>query len=133
MRVNLIPKQISDLSALIKDSETLLKKDAVSLEEKTDFKKKCVLIFVEIIKLNHTNTTTKLARQGLKYEVIKYKSPICRWINNLITEARDHITFDAPYLKKKTDSDYYKTYIFWTKQRLEGIRKYLKEYTGIKR
>ncbi len=40
MTVDLIPKQISDLSTLIDDSEILLKKDAVSLEEKTDFKKK---------------------------------------------------------------------------------------------
>jgi|GEM_PF-3206319 len=133
MTVDLIPKQISDLSTLIDDSEILLKKDAVSLEEKTDFKKKCATIFVEIINARHKNTTTELAKQGLKYEVRKIKNSTCRWIYNLITEARDHITFDAPYLKKKTDSDYYKTYIFWTKQRLEGIRKYLKEYTGIKR
>ncbi|PXY02712.1 hypothetical protein DF185_01050 [Marinifilum breve] len=133
MEKDLIPNQISDLSALIKDSEALLKKDAVSLEEKTDFKKKCAISFVEIINAKQINTATELAKQGLKYEVIKIKNPTCRWIYNLITEARDHITFDAPYIKKKTDSDYYKTYIFWTKQRLEGIRKYLKEYTGIKR
>ena len=122
-----ISKNILDLNALIKGSDSLLKNNSVNLLEKTDFKKKCATIFIEIINLKYNDTITKLAQQGLNYEVKRIQNPIYRWFYNLFTEARDNITFDAPYLKKRTDSDYYKTYIFWTKQRLLGITKHLNE------
>ncbi len=116
-----ISKNISDLNALIKDSDSLLIKDSVNLLEKSYFKKKCATIFIEIIKLNYNDTITELARQGLKYEVKKIRNPIYRWFYNFFSEARDNVTFNAPFLKKHTDSDYYKTYIFWTRQRLVGL------------
>lgn len=127
MTDNSISENISDLNALIKDSDSLLKNDSVNHLEKTDFKKKCATIFIEIINQKYNDTITDLAQQGLKYEVKRIQNPIYRWFYNLFTEARDNITFDAPYLKKRTDSDYYKTYIFWTKQRLLGITKHLNE------
>nr|WP_321485038.1 hypothetical protein [uncultured Draconibacterium sp.] len=122
-----ISKSISELKVLVKDSDGLLNKDSVNLDEVTDFKKRCATNFIEIINLDFNDTTTELAQQGLKYEVKRIKNPFFRWFYNLFTEARDNITFDAPFLKKRTDSDYHKTYIFWTNQRLIGITKYLNE------
>lgn len=129
MTISSISENISRLNALVKDSDSLLKKESVILEEVTDFKTKCATIFIEIINLNYNNTTTELAQQGLKYEVKRIKNPIYRWFYNLFTEARDNITFDSPYLKKQTDSDYNKSYIFWTKQRLIGL---IRQLDGLK-
>lgn len=123
----MISKNISDLNSLLNHSDSLLKSDFVSLLEITEYKKKCVTTFLETITQNYNETVTQLAQQGLKYEVKRIKNPIYRWLYNLFTEARDNITFDAPYLKKRTDSDYHKTYIFWTKQRIIGITKHLNE------
>ena len=91
MTGNLIDENISDLNALIKDSDILLIMNSVNLENKTDFKKKCSEIFIELINQNYNDTITELSRQGLKYEVKKIKNPIYRWFYNLFTEARDNI------------------------------------------
>jgi len=118
---------ILELNGLVKDSDNLLKKDIVNSEELKVFKRKCAISYRKIINLNYNNISIELAQQGLRYEIKRIKNPIYRWLYNFITEARNNITFDAPYLKKRTDSDYNKTYIFWTRQRLIGIIKQLEK------
>ena len=102
-------------------SENLLEEDNIGQLEIEQFKSECVEIFQEIITTQVDETSVDLAKQGIEYKVKKVKSPLLRWIYNYLTEARDNITFSAPFLKKKSDSDYHKTYVFWTKMRLEGL------------
>ena len=109
------------LERKIIDSDTLLEKEIVTEEEVVNFKNDCSKIYISLLDNDLNETINDLAKRGFKYEVKRFKNPIVQWIYNKLTEGKDWITFNAPYLRKRTDSDYYKTYIFWTKKKLEGI------------
>lgn len=112
---------ISKLNSLVIDSDNLLSQEYITLEEITGYKRKCATVYVSLINKNINNTITELAERGLKYEVKKIKNPFYRWLYYQLTTARDNITYNAPFLKKHSDSDYNKKYIFWTKQKMMGI------------
>lgn len=112
---------IKNVKETIEKSNNLLEKNAVTNEEITNYKRMCLDLFYSLLKENYNETINDIAKRSIKYDVIRFENPIIQWFYNQITEARDWITFKAPYLRKKTDSDYYKTYIFWTVKRLEGI------------
>jgi hypothetical protein len=112
---------IKTLKKTIEESNLLLEKEIITNEEIINYKRMCLDIYFSIINENYNETINDIAKRGLKYEVTRFNNPIIQWFYNQLTEARDWITFKAPYLRKKTDSDYYKTYIFWTIKRIEGI------------
>ncbi len=121
----MIGKKIFDIDIIIQESEELLNKESLDFKDKTNYKKKCDSFYIELINQNINSIITDLAQQGIEYDITKVRNPLFRWLNNKFTEARDNISFNAPCLKKKTDSDYYKTYVFWTKQKLLGIKTHL--------
>ena len=123
---------ISKLDSLINESNNLLTKEFVYLDEITDYKKKCAIIYISLINENINFTITDIAKRGLKFKVRRIKNPFYRWIYNQLTTARDDISYNAPYLVKHTNSDYFKKYIFRTKQTLEGINHNLKLYQNAK-
>jgi len=112
---------IKKVKDIIGKSNVLLEKDVLTTEEITNYKRMSLDFFYWLLNENYNETINDIANRCIKYEVLRFKNPIIQWIYNQLTEARDWITFKAPYLRKKTDSDYYKTYIFWTVKRLEGI------------
>ena len=112
---------IKTLKKTIDESNILLEKEIITNEEIINYKRMYLDIYFSILNENYNETINDIAKRGLKYDVTRFNNPIIQWFDNRITEARDWITFKAPYLRKKTDSDYYKTYIFWTIKRIEGI------------
>jgi len=112
---------IKNVKDIIEKSNVLLEKDVVTIEEKTNYKRICLDFFYWLLDENYNETINDIAKRSIKYEVIRFDNSIFQWFYNQLTETRDWITFKAPYLRKKTDSDYYKTYVFWTVKRLEGI------------
>jgi hypothetical protein len=112
---------IKTLKKTIDESNILIEKEIITNEEIINYKRMCLDIYFSILNENYNETINDIAKRGLKYDVTRFNNPIIQWFYNRITEARDWITFKAPYLRKKTDSDYYKTYIFWTIKRIEGI------------
>ncbi len=112
---------INNCKNLILHSEKLLSQKCVSEKEYIDYKNQCDAQFSCLISLNINYTLSELSKMGLEFEVKRIKNPFYRWLYFLLTTARDNITFNAPYLKGHTESDYNKQYIFWTKARLEGI------------
>ena len=112
---------ILSLENMISDSEKLLIKDKVNSDEITTYKKKSAELFIKIINSNINETVNDLAKRALNFEIKKIKNALFRWIYEQLTTARDDITYNAPYLKKHTDSDYRKRYIFWTKENMKGL------------
>lgn len=119
---------ISNLNSLIIESNNLLTKKSVTHDEITNYKKKCAKFFISLINENVNYTITDIAKRGLKFEVKRIKNPFYRWIYDSLTIARDDISYNAPYLKKHSDSDYNKRYVFRTKQTLEGLNYNLQLY-----
>ena len=112
---------INIIDQLIGESENLIAKDTLTQDELIKFKKKSTKIFISLKNKEFNDTINEIADRGLKFEVKKIKNPIYRWIYTQFTTARDEITYNAPFLKKYTESDYNKIYIFRTKQTLEGL------------
>lgn len=119
----------SKIDKQISISSSLLDKGTISSKDIQSYKNSSKLLFDEILNLNIDSHLTDQAKQGLCFDVKKIQNTALRKLINFFSEARNNITYDAPYLKKETDSDYYKTYIFWTRMRLEGIYRYMEKTT----
>ena len=120
---------ILDIDNIIINSKELLTKDFVTSKEIINYKKGCAKIYVQLINESSNSLIKELAKRGLEFKIKKIKNPIYRWIYYSFTAARDNITFQAPYLKGSSESDYSKQYIFWTKHKLEGIAYNLKSFS----
>ncbi|MCK4662291.1 MAG: hypothetical protein KAT68_05460 [Bacteroidales bacterium] len=112
---------INNIEQLIEKSEILLTKKKLTFSELNIFKKESNKMFLFIKEQNYNYTINDIVNRGLDFKVKRIKNPVFQWIYNLLTEARDDITYNAPFLKKRTDSDYYKTYIFRTIQTMNGL------------
>ncbi len=106
---------------VISESRSILLKDKLESKDIEEFRRKSDSAFQIILDRNINETINELAKRGFGFNVKIFRNPIIQWIYNQLTEARDDITFDAPYLKKKSKSDYYKADIFWIVQKFEGI------------
>ena len=111
---------ISKLEALIIESDNLLEKQTLSSEEFKVHRSNCNLLFKSLINMKIDNSITDIAERGIKFRISKLTNPFYQWIYNRL-HSRDVITFNAPYLIKHSDSDYFKRDIFWTKQKLNGL------------
>jgi len=115
-------KDITNLIiGMISEAKSLLQKDKLDSDDLKEYRNKSDSTFQIIIDRNINETINELAKRGFESNVKIFRNPIIQWIYNLLTEAMDDITFDAPYLKKKSKSDYYKADIFWIVQKFEGI------------
>jgi len=112
---------INLIIGVISEAKSLLEKDKLDSDDLKEYGNKSDSIFQIIIDRNINETINELAKRGFESNVKIFRNPIIQWIYNLLTEAMDDITFDAPYLKKKSKSDYYKADIFWIVQKFEGI------------
>ena len=112
---------ILTLNSLVSDSKRLLAQDTVGKSEVDKYMRDCSDVFYSLIAKSKNELVVDQAEQGLDYEVSRIDNGFLRWGCNYLTEAINSFTFNAPYLRKKTDSDYYKTYVFWTKKRLEDL------------
>jgi hypothetical protein len=96
-------------------------KKTISRNEKTSYKKKCISLYYNIVKRDFNSSINDLSKRGLKFEVTIIKNPVYQWIYSFF-RSKDALSYNAPYLLSHTESDINKRYIFWTKQRLEGIK-----------
>jgi len=114
---------INLIIGVISEAKSILLKDKLDSEDLKEFRRKSDSTFQIILDRNINDTINELAKRGFESNVKIFRNPIIQWTYNNLTEARDDITFNAPYLKKKSKSDYYKTDIFWIVQKFEGILK----------
>ena len=112
---------ILQLNDLVSYSDDLLSRETISVEEYTVYKKRCSSIYVLLINKKINITVSELALRGLKFEVKRIKNPLLRWLYMQASTARDNITYNAPFLKRYSEVDYMKQYIFWTKKKIEGL------------
>ena len=112
---------ISLIKGVISEAKIILLKEKLESEDLKEFRQKSDSTFQIMLDSNINETLNELAKRGFESNIKKYRNPIIQWIKKNIAEDKDDITFDAPYLKKKSKSDYYKTDIFWIVQKLEGI------------
>ncbi len=112
---------INLIIGVISEAKSFLLKDKLDSEDLKEFRRKSDSTFQIILDRNINETINELAKRGFESNVKIFRNSIIQWIYNQLTEARDDITFEAPYLKKKTKSDYYKADIFWIVQKFEGI------------
>lgn len=106
---------------MVSKSKKILEQDVISPDEFHEFKKDCESVYTLILKECQSPTIKELALKGLRFKVKKIRNPFLRWIYYQLTAARNEITYQAPYLKGSSESDYFKQYIFWTKMKMEGI------------
>lgn len=111
---------ITKLESLIIESDILLEKQTLTLNEFNIHRSNCDLIYKILINMEISSSITDIAERGLKFRITKLTNPLYQWIYYLL-HSRDVITYNAPYLIKHTDSDYFKRYVFWTKQKLNGL------------
>ena len=113
---------VSQVDKVIVDGKVLLSKPTLKGEDLNLFKKNSFKVFKLIIEKNINETLSELAARGFETNIKRFKNIIYQRIYNFFTESRDDITYDAPYLKKRTESDYNKAEIFWTIEKLKGIK-----------
>ena len=112
---------INLILGVISEAKSILLKDKLDSDDLKEFRRKSDSTFQIILDRNINETINELAARGFESNVKTFRNPIIQWIKKNIAEDKDDITYDAPYLKKKSKSDYYKTDIFWIVQKLEGI------------
>ena len=117
----------NSIKNLIEESEMLLIQYSISNEELIVYKKWTDYFYATLITKNINETITEIAARGLEFKVRKIKNPVLRWIYEEFTIGKDNISYNAPYLRKHTESDYNKRYIFWTMQKLKGLKLNLSE------
>ena len=110
-----------DINNVIADGQLILKKNIATEKDLISFRKKSDSLFSLLIKKNIDSLINELANIGFRSNIKKFDNKVIQWIYNQLTEGKNDITYNAPFLKKKTNSDYFKTDIFWTIQKLEGI------------
>ena len=109
------------INELITLSESLLEQESLPNNEYRHFKNQSEAYFSYLISSDIDSVISDLAKMGLYFKVRRIKNPFFRRLFFFATKARDNITFNAPYLKGHTESDYNKQYVFWIKKCLEGI------------
>ena len=112
---------INLINGVISEAKSLLQKDKLESDDLKVYRNKSDSTFQIILDRNINETINELAKRGFESNIKKSRNPVIHWIKKNIAEDKDDITFDAPYLRKKSKSDYYKADIFWIVQKLEGI------------
>ncbi|MEQ8908165.1 MAG: hypothetical protein RIC95_03155 [Vicingaceae bacterium] len=112
---------VQEIGKVLAMAKSLLSKETVEPSEYNIYNKECRALFTNLINSDFDDLTKELANIGLRVKVRKIENPILRWFYYLFTVGKNDLTYQAPYLKGSTESDYFKQYIFWTKFKLEGI------------
>lgn len=113
---------IQKINMVLIYSDQLLTKPEVFEDEIYNYKKEASSIYVELINMNISDIISEIAMRGLRFKIRKIQNPILRWMYYQLTSSRDHITYNAPYLKRYSESDYNKQYIFWTRHKFMGLK-----------
>lgn len=106
---------------LMKEADGLLKLHSLSEQQTASFKQQCMELFRALCDDKYGYTINDIAKRNLNAEIRRFRNPVLQWIYVELTSARDHISYNAPYLKRHSDSDYCKQYVFSIKQTLQGI------------
>lgn len=125
-KVKLYTELINTIDLLIQSSNNLLNQTEFNIEEFKSHKKDCINLYYLLIEKNISRWISELAERGLKLEIKKIEGKYNQMIYNFLN-WRNSISFQATFLLKHTEMDYYKKYIFWTKKKLEGINHNLRK------
>ena len=115
------------LKVLIEASDMIIEKDSVDEADFKLYKDSCHKILKDIIKKVNDETVVGMSVSGLDLKLRSSKSPLSRLFYHLFYTGAMY-QHKAPFLSKGSETDNYKSFVFFMKIKLEGILFNVKKY-----